>query len=247
MAAPTPGTRPASGTRTRPGSRRLPLGLALPGGGSGPRLGPVARRAESDSALRATGASISPMGHGATTGTSLWPTGTIRVPGPRTGTGENGPVTWWMRLKWRASTARRDLAWQPMHACCQRQPVHPVDNGRPCTLVVSGRPRLWPAAARARLWPAAACARLWPAAGRVRSWSAAARARLWPAAAREPLWSAGRVVRSGGQPMDFAPSRDSLMMSAWPACWAVSVAMCSSVRRADQRAPGSYHGAGGSG
>jgi hypothetical protein len=61
------------------------------------------------------------------------------------------------------------------------------------------------------------------------------------------LWPGAGVGADRGQPMDFAPSRDSLMMSAWPACWAVSVAMCSSVRRADQRAPGLFHGAGGSG
>jgi hypothetical protein len=47
--------------------------------------------------------------------------------------------------------------------------------------------------------------------------------------------------------MDLAPSRDSRMMSAWPACWAVSAITCSSTRRADQRARGSNQGAGGSG
>lgn len=37
------------------------------------------------------------------------------------------------------------------------------------------------------------------------------------------------------------------MMSAWPACWAVSAMMCRSTRRTDQLAPGSNHGASGSG
>ena len=47
--------------------------------------------------------------------------------------------------------------------------------------------------------------------------------------------------------MVFWPSMVSRMMSAWPACWAVSAMMCRSTRRADQRAPGSNHGASGSG
>ena len=37
------------------------------------------------------------------------------------------------------------------------------------------------------------------------------------------------------------------MMSAWPACWAVSARMCSKTRRADQLAPGSNQGATGRG
>ena len=37
------------------------------------------------------------------------------------------------------------------------------------------------------------------------------------------------------------------MMSACPACWAVSAITCSSTRRADQRAPGGNQGASGSG
>ena len=68
----------------------------------------------------------------------------------------------------------------------------------------------------------------------------------WPAAGHKP--AAGNCSgRGAGQPIDLAPSSDSRMMSACPACWAVSVAMCSSVRRADQRSPGGFHGAGGSG
>jgi hypothetical protein len=47
-------------------------------------------------------------------------------------------------------------------------------------------------------------------------------------------------------PIDLAPSRDSRMMSAWPACCAVSAMMCKITRRADHRAPGSNHGLGGS-
>ena len=53
--------------------------------------------------------------------------------------------------------------------------------------------------------------------------------------------------RDKAYPMVLAPSRDSRMMSAWPACWAVSAMMCSNAVRADQRAPGSNHGASGSG
>ena len=37
--------------------------------------------------------------------------------------------------------------------------------------------------------------------------------------------------------MVLAPSRDSRMMSAWPACWAVSAITCRSTRRADQPLP----------
>src|ERR1019366_8690914 len=48
-------------------------------------------------------------------------------------------------------------------------------------------------------------------------------------------------------PMDLAPSRDSQMMSAGTACWAVSAITCSSTRRAAQRAPCSNQGAPGSG
>jgi len=51
----------------------------------------------------------------------------------------------------------------------------------------------------------------------------------------------------GRQPMDLAPSRDSRMMSAWPACCAVSAMMCRSTRRADHRSPGANQGAFGSG
>ncbi len=53
------------------------------------------------------------------------------------------------------------------------------------------------------------------------------------------------AVTAGRYPIDLAPSRDSRMMSAWPACWTVSAITCSSTRRADQRAPGSNQGAGG--
>jgi hypothetical protein len=48
-------------------------------------------------------------------------------------------------------------------------------------------------------------------------------------------------------PIVFEPSMASRMMSAWPACCEVSAMMCSSTRRTDQRAPGSNHGAEGSG
>jgi len=63
-----------------------------------------------------------------------------------------------------------------------------------------------------------------------------------PTGVGHPAW-----LRRRRYPMDLAPSRDSRMMSAWPACWAVSAITCSSTRRADQWAPGSNQGAGGSG
>ena len=44
--------------------------------------------------------------------------------------------------------------------------------------------------------------------------------------------------------MDLAPSRASRMMSACPACWAVSATMCRNPRRAERVAPGANHGAG---
>ena len=67
--------------------------------------------------------------------------------------------------------------------------------------------------------------------------------RLAGANARSSLEHESAVRCVGGrQPMDFWPSRVSRMMSAWPACWAVSAMMCMNTRRADQRAPGSNHG-----
>jgi hypothetical protein len=56
-----------------------------------------------------------------------------------------------------------------------------------------------------------------------------------------------RALTGRGQPIVFAPSRASRMMSAWPACWAVSAMMWTSARRAVQRAPGGNQGASGSG
>lgn len=50
----------------------------------------------------------------------------------------------------------------------------------------------------------------------------------------------------GFQPMLFWPSIVSRMMSAWPACWAVSAAMWRKTRRTDQKTPGGCHGAAGS-
>ena len=47
--------------------------------------------------------------------------------------------------------------------------------------------------------------------------------------------------------MDLAPSSDSRMMSAWPACCAVSAMMCSRTWRADHCPPAGCHGALGSG
>src|SRR5579862_6233152 len=48
-------------------------------------------------------------------------------------------------------------------------------------------------------------------------------------------------------PIVFLPSSDSRMMSAWPACWAVSATRWSNTRRADHDVPGGNHGASGSG
>ncbi len=49
------------------------------------------------------------------------------------------------------------------------------------------------------------------------------------------------------QPIVLAPSIVSRMMSAWPACCAVSATTCMRTRRADHDAPCSNHGASGSG
>ena len=63
------------------------------------------------------------------------------------------------------------------------------------------------------------------------------------------IFLGGGPINSGEwcYPMLFAPSSDSRMMSACPACWAVSARTCSRTRRADHRAPGSNQGACGSG
>ena len=71
-----------------------------------------------------------------------------------------------------------------------------------------------------------------------------------PGRRRPPPRRARRRPRrhvTGGQPIDFWPSIVSRRMSAWPACWAVSATMCTNTRRAVQLAPGSNHGAAGSG
>ncbi len=52
---------------------------------------------------------------------------------------------------------------------------------------------------------------------------------------------------SAAQPIVFWPSIVSRMMSACPACWAVSATMCRNTRRAERVAPGANHGAVGSG
>jgi hypothetical protein len=38
-----------------------------------------------------------------------------RVVGPWPATRQNEPVTWWMRLKWRVNTARRNALWRAVH------------------------------------------------------------------------------------------------------------------------------------
>ena len=56
-----------------------------------------------------------------------------------------------------------------------------------------------------------------------------------------------RRIEGGAYPIVLAPSMVSRMMSAWPACWAVSATMCTIVRRTLRTAPSANHGAGGSG
>ena len=57
----------------------------------------------------------------------------------------------------------------------------------------------------------------------------------------------GGLRRFPGSAHGLGPSRVSRMMSAWPACCAVSAMMCRSTRRADHDSPGSNQGAFGSG